>query len=178
MKTLDNIQILEQLRLGNRKAFELIFKEYYKLLNMEAFYILQDEMEAEDTVQGFFVDFWERRLYKNIDTSLKAYLRVAIRNRCLKRIEKRAIIQKKLTDYQYTLTEIEETDTELSEPQICLEKIAANLPMQRLQAFTLVHYENKKYKDAAFEMGISINSLKTHLKLAVKGLRELLKEHK
>jgi DNA-directed RNA polymerase specialized sigma24 family protein len=63
-------------------------------------------------------------------------------------------------------------------PEIYPEKILADLSMQRMQAFTLVHYENKKYKDAALEMGISINSLKTHLKLAIKTLKAGLKSAK
>jgi RNA polymerase sigma-70 factor (ECF subfamily) len=45
------------------------------------------------------------------------------------------------------------------------------LPAQRFKAFNLVHMEDKKYHEAAKEMGISVNSLKSHLKLAVKFLR-------
>jgi RNA polymerase sigma-70 factor (ECF subfamily) len=178
MEILDDIQIVEQLRLGNQEAFETLFKKYYKLLNVSAFYILRDEMEAEDTVQGLFLDFWEKQLYKNINSSLRAYLKTAIRNRCLKRVEKGTIIQKKLIDYQYTLTEIETTESEQPAPEIFTDKILSDLSIQRLQAFTLVHYQNKKYKDAAVEMGISINSFKTHLKLAVKTLKEGLKNAK
>jgi len=177
MEILNDTQIIEQLKKGNRETFEVLFKKYYKLLNVSAFYILRDEMEAEDTVQGFFVDFWERQLYKNIDSSLKAYLCIAIRNRCLKKVEKESVAQKKLVDYQYTLSEIEEEE-EVSVPQIYPDKVLADLSIQRMQAFTLVHYQNKKYKDAALEMGISINSLKTHLKLAIKTLREGLKNVK
>lgn len=174
MEILDDNQIVEQLKQGNQEAFKLLFKKYYKLLNVSAFYILRDEMEAEDTVQNLFLDFWERQLYKNINSSLNAYLKTAIRNRCLKRVEKGTQIQKKLVDYQYTLTEIEEAE-QVPAQEIYTEKVLANLSIQRLQAFTLVHYQNKKYKEAAFEMGISINSLKTHLKLAVKTLKEGLK---
>jgi RNA polymerase sigma factor (sigma-70 family) len=174
MEILDDNQIVEQLKQGNQEAFKLLFKKYYKLLNVSAFYILRDEMEAEDTVQNLFLDFWERQLYKNINSSLSAYLKTAIRNMCLKRVEKGTQIQKKLVDYQYTLTEIEEAEQAPAQ-EIYTEKVLANLSIQRLQAFTLVHYQNKKYKEAAFEMGISINSLKTHLKLAVKTLKEGLK---
>lgn len=177
MEILNDAHIIEQLRLGNKEAFEAVFKKYYKLLNVSAFYILQDEMEAEDTVQGFFVDLWERQLYTNINSSLKAYLTTAIRNRCLKKVESESRTQKKLIDYKYTLTEIEEEE-ETPVPEIYPEKILADLSMQRMQAFTLVHYENKKYKDAALEMGISINSLKTHLKLAIKTLKAGLKSAK
>jgi RNA polymerase sigma factor (sigma-70 family) len=177
MEILNDTQIIEQLKTGNWEALEVLFKKYYKLLNVSAFYILRDEMEAEDLVQTFFVDFWERQLYKNINSSLKAYLCIAIKNRCLKKVEKESVAQKKLADYQYTLSGIEEQD-EVVVPEIYPDKILANLSVQRMQAFTLVHYQNKKYKDAALEMGISINSLKTHLKLAIKTLREGFKSVK
>ena len=52
--------------------------------------------------------------------------------------------------------------------------IMKDLPVQRSTAFSLVYLENKKYKEAADEMGISINSVKTHLKLAVKVLQQKL----
>jgi RNA polymerase sigma-70 factor (ECF subfamily) len=174
MKILNDAQIMELLVMGNKEALELLFKKYYKLLTISAFYILKDEMEAEDMVQAFFVDFWERQLFNNINSSLKAYLTTAIRNRCLKEIEKEAVRQKKLADYQYTISEIEE-EQEVICGEINVEKILADLSVQRFQAVTLVHYQNKKYKEAAYEMGISVNSLKTHLKLAFKTMRDGVK---
>jgi DNA-directed RNA polymerase specialized sigma24 family protein len=57
MEILNDAHIIEQLRLGNKEAFEAVFKKYYKLLNVSAFYILQDEMEAEDIVQVFLLIF-------------------------------------------------------------------------------------------------------------------------
>jgi RNA polymerase sigma-70 factor (ECF subfamily) len=174
MKILNDTQIMELLKTGNKDALELLFKKYYKLLIVSAFYILKDEMEAEDTVQAFFVDLWERQLFHNINSSLKAYLTTAVRNRCLKKVEKETLLQKRIANYQYTISEIEE-EQEVPEQEINVEKMLANLSIQRLQAVTLVHYQKKRYKEAAFEMGISINSLKTHLKLAIKTLREGLK---
>lgn len=174
MKILNDAQLMELLVMGNKEALELLFKKYYKLLTISAFYILKNEMEAEDMVQAFFVDFWERRLFNNINSSLKAYLTTAIRNRCLKEIEKEALRQKRLADYQYTISELEE-EQEVICGEINVDKILADLSVQRFQAVTLVHYQNKKYKEAAYEMGISVNSLKTHLKLAFKTMRDGVK---
>src|SRR5690606_140738 len=46
------------------------------------------------------------------------------------------------------------------------------LPKQRQVALQMVYFEKKKYQEAASLMGISINSLKTHLKIGIKNLRE------
>ena len=55
-----------------------------------------------------------------------------------------------------------------------LDLIFNQLPVQRRKAFKLVYLEDKKYKEAAEEMGVSVNSIKTHLKLAVKALQQKL----
>lgn len=180
MKIQGDSQLLEQLKGGSLAAFEQLFKQYYKLLNIYAFYILQDEMEAEDLVQSFFIDFWEKQLFQNINSSIKAYLKTAIHNRCLKILDKKKVSQKRISGYLYTLTEteIEENVEENPERETLINKILVDMPNQRLQAFTLVHLKNKKYKEASQEMGISVNSLKTHLKLAVKVLKHRLTEFK
>jgi RNA polymerase sigma-70 factor (ECF subfamily) len=63
-------------------------------------------------------------------------------------------------------------DMECKEENANIRSLLKELPVQRLEAFNLVYIENKKYQQAAGEMGISINSIKTHLKLAVKTLRK------
>ena len=46
------------------------------------------------------------------------------------------------------------------------------LPKQELSAVQAVILENKKYKEAAEELNISVNTLKTHLSRALKRLRK------
>lgn len=168
--------ILSKIKLGDIKAYEVLFKRFYKLLTIHAFYILDDEMEAEDVVQLLFSEIWERKLYNNIHSSVKSYLQMAVKNRCLKILQKRNTSRKHLEQYTYANIEAEEEyQYEEYENYGDLRKFLEDLPKQRKQAFQLVHIHEKKYKDAAEEMGISINSVKTHLKLAVKELQKKIK---
>lgn len=167
--------ILKQLKSGNTSAYKYLFEKYYTLLSAHALYLLGDEMEAEDTVQNLFIEIWDRKLYTYINSSLKSYLQKAIHNRCLNIIQKRKVVQRKLDQYVYTLNEIAEINLpERYVAENSLTLILDALPSQQYLAFNLVHLEDRKYKDAAEEMGISINSLKTHLKLAVRGLKKRL----
>lgn len=52
-----------------------------------------------------------------------------------------------------------------------LEKLK-KLPPQELEVIRAVVMENKKYKEAAEELHISVNTLKTHLSRALKRLRK------
>ena len=61
----------------------------------------------------------------------------------------------------------------LTRNKLLLEKLQ-KLPHQELQVVRAVIMENKKYKEAAEELHISVNTLKTHL---TRALRQLRKEY-
>lgn len=164
--------LLQQLKQGDIAAYESLFKKYYKLLNVEAYLLLEDRMEAEDQVQLLFIELWNKKVHLNIQTSLKGYLRKAIRNRCLNTIEKWKLEEKRFNNRFDVNSDRTEPDwMERIEMENEFNSLLETLPPQRLQAFYLVYMDKKRYKDAAEEMGITINSIKTHLKLAVKDLR-------
>lgn len=173
MNNNDDKLLLHQLREGDIKAYEQLFKKYYKSLTVDAYYLLKDETEAEDQVQSLFIEIWDKQLYHNITYSVKSYLHTAIRNKCLSFIEKGKNEHKRFHAYVNTLAdEINENVVENKETENRLNLILNELPIQRLRAFSLVYLEDKKYKEAAEEMGITINSVKTHLKLALKILQK------
>lgn len=173
----EQLQLLIDFQSGREAAFEQVFKLYYKPLRMQAFLILKNEEEAEDQVQQLFLDIWNKQLYRNVQQSLKPYLHTAIRNRCFN-YRTKASQENKLW-HEYTrhpdLIVSEESNEQPMQPSYLLAALK-ELPVQRFKAFTLVHMEDKKYQEAAEEMGISINSLKSHLKLAVKFLRMRLQK--
>ena len=172
----DLIQLLHDFQTGQEAAFEQVFKLFYKPLRMQAFLILKNEEEADDQVQQLFLDIWNKQLYRNVQQSLKAYLHTAIRNRCFNFLTKVSQENKKWHEYAgYAASAIPEDDKEPSLQPYLLAALN-ELPAQRFRAFNLVHLEDKKYHEAASEMGISINSLKSHLKLGVKFLRMRLQK--
>lgn len=173
MENNQDTDLLARLRNADMNAYEQIFRKYYKTLNVQAFYLLKDEMEAEDIVQVLFIEIWDRKLYQNINSSLKGYLQTAIHHKCLDVLEKKKNQQQRLDSYRVLMKEKEDYYLpDHSESFNNVQQVIDDLPMQRSQAFNLVYIEGKKYKEAATEMGITINSLKTHLKLAVKVLRK------
>jgi RNA polymerase sigma-70 factor (ECF subfamily) len=167
----ESIQLLHDFQLGHADAFEQVFKLFYKQLRIEAFLILNNEKDAEDQVQQLFLDIWNRQLYRNIQQSLKAYLHTAVRNKCLNHLAKTSHAHKVANKYAEIQYELVEEEGQVNELPPYLQRALGELPVQRLQAFKLVYMEDHQYREAAKEMGISINSLKSHLKLALKFLR-------
>ena len=177
--------ILALLKTGNTgDAFEFIFKKYYRLMWTKAYLGTGDATDADDLVQSVLSSIWERALYHNINGSLKSYLLVSVRNqvndyhkvkhRAMKRIERYAELVDR--DYVFESREPDMEDRWRAQEQLYrqLRELLEELPAQRQRAFTLVYMQQKKYHEVADNMGISVNSLKTHLKIAVKTLRNKL----
>nr|WP_290638593.1 sigma-70 family RNA polymerase sigma factor [Labilibaculum sp.] len=57
-----------------------------------------------------------------------------------------------------------------------MNKAIAELPEQSRKVVVCVMVQNMKYQEAADELGVSINTVKTNLKRGVLKLREVLKD--
>ena len=77
-----------------------------------------------------------------------------------------------LYDTEIDITESITDEEELREKERKIREELEKLPKQELSAVQAVILENKKYKEAAEELNISVNTLKTHLSRALKRLRK------
>ena len=75
--------ILEELRKGNERAFDFIFREYYKPLSQFSYSIVKEQTAAESIVQDVFIKLWERRETIENVTNLLSYMMVMVRNQCI-----------------------------------------------------------------------------------------------
>ncbi|MCO4294567.1 RNA polymerase sigma-70 factor [Solitalea sp. MAHUQ-68] len=170
---MDDILILEQLEADEAKGFKILFDKYYKSLCLQAFILLDNSEEAEDVVQTFFLKLWQEKQYLQIETSLKSYLKSAIRNTCLNKIKQRKTYSEGSMEDAYLIAD-ENSDNGLEdkELQIQVENALNSLPEQCRNIFITVTLENKKYQEAADQFGVSINTVKTQLKRAFSKMRE------
>lgn len=175
MLELDDNDLLFLFQNDPVKAYEILFKKYYKILCLQAVFFLRDESQAEDLVLELFTEIWDKKIYKKIGTSFKSYLYRAVRNKCINAAKKNKLSRVNLEKYMVSCSRKREgISIERKELEANINVALKEFPDQRLKAFTLVYLDNKKYQQAADEMGLSINSVKTHLKLALKTLREKL----
>ncbi|WP_017258850.1 RNA polymerase sigma factor [Pedobacter arcticus] len=167
-------ELLKQLKSGNSKAYDQIFLKYYKVLCVNAYFFLKDYQASKDLVQIFFLEIWEKKLYLNLEGEIKGYLYRSVQNRCLNSLRKEESEQRKrIGFYEIYSNEDHTLDNNITESLYNrLANALQQLPKQRQVALQMVYFEKKKYQEAANVMGISINSLKTHLKIGIKNLRE------
>jgi len=179
MDNLGEDDLFSALKRGDLVAYEHVFKQHYKSLVVEAYYLLRDEAEAEDQVQQFFFEAYSAKTLAFVRASVKAYLHTSIRNRCLNLLAKRKVENGRKEQYfqaetaQQSCADTTLENRELSEK---MELAINKLPHRRLQALKLVYFEERKYQEAADILGISVNSIKTHLRLALEALRKDFKK--
>jgi RNA polymerase sigma-70 factor (ECF subfamily) len=136
---------------------------------------------AEDIVQDVFLKIWEVK--KNINPSLnfQAYLYTISRNmifRAIKRIANDRNLRDQVTDE--TIKVQDEDITSILQWQHYaewLKEAIDNLPPQRKRVFRLCREQGKTYQQAAEELGISRLTVKEHMMLAVRSIKQYLYQH-
>jgi RNA polymerase sigma-70 factor (ECF subfamily) len=174
----DDALILELLQNGDSTGYRALFDKYYKMLCIQAFFLLKNESESEDLVQDIFIKFWQERKFDAVQQSLGSYLSVAVKNRALNVLKKKGRDEQKEKDYtiQAALTE-QLNPLEIKELTNKVGAAVDKLPEQCRQIFELVFIEGKKYQEAADITGVSINTVKTQLQRAFSKLRESLRDY-
>ena len=164
---------------GNIEAFENLFHAYYANLCYFATGFIQDDETAEEIVQDLFVKLWERRAQLSVDTSVKNYLYRAVKNQCLNHIKhnniKTAHLQNIHLNYE---AQIQPDELFLAnELAKKIEESIQSLPEKRREIFRLSREEGLKYQEIAKKLHISLKTVEAQMGLAIKTLREKLKNH-
>jgi len=183
MEYLDQ-QLINGIKAGDVVAFEELYKQYYIFLCFIAEHIVRNPSDAEEIVSDVFVKLWNIREKINITTSIKAYLVKAVLNTSINYIE-RSKISNKLTDslsnsdYELLAWDSDYPLGQLYEKEIMniLDQGISKLPDACRQIFILSRNEDMKYSDIADKLGISVNTVKTQMKIALARLRETLKDY-
>ena len=179
-----NQQLINSIKQGDIATFETLYKKYYIFLCLIAEHIVRNPSDAEEIVTDVFVKIWNIREKINITSSIKAYLVKAVHNTSINFLERNKI-SNKLTDslnnsdYKILAWDSDYPLGQLYEKEIMniLEHGISALPDACQQIFILSRNENMKYIEIADKLGISINTVKTQMKIALARLRETLKDY-
>ncbi len=174
----DDRELYQKLKIGDEKAFETLFHKYYASLCLYANQFLQDDDKSEEIVQDTFVKIWTKRKEISIDSSVKHYLFRTIRNQCINAIQHLKIRQK------HAQKVLDDTKPETGSAYFMeiglAEKIEASidsLPKKRQEIFRLSREEGLKYREIAEQLNISVKTVEAQMGLALKQLREMLKDY-
>lgn len=178
---------IQRLKNGDENAYGSLYQQHYALLCHFATFYLHDKFTAETVVEDVIFHLWTNRDNLTINTSLRNYLTRAVRNKCLdylklKRTQSEQAMSTLSDGLNYYIDSQMATDSpfgallskELEEE---ISNAINSLPKECQTVFLKSRMENKKNQEIADELGISINTVKYHLKNALKFLRERLEKY-
>ena len=171
--------LLHRLKAGDEAAWRQVFSEHWLGMCYLALQYLSDEQLARSAASDVMTHLWEIRDSLNIKQSLRSYLLQAVRHRCLdilgsktSRAEKTALaidecLQTEMRSEDHPLNLLLEKELEAS-----VIRVVDNLPPQTRKVFLKSRSEGLTYPQIAEQLGISVNTVRYHMKLAFNILRE------
>ncbi len=165
------------------ETFEKLYEKYYVYLCMVALHIVRNRDDAEEIVSDVFVKLWNSADRLKEIRSIKAYLIRAVHNASLNYIERNrkyglteSIHARDINilswDGDYPLGKLYEKEL-LDVIRNCIEK----LPDSCREIFLLSRDTDLKYIEISDRLGISVNTVKAQMKIALARIRETVSKY-
>ncbi len=170
--------LLEELKRGNKAAFTLLFRRYYRDLVIFAGNFLHDKGRCEDIIQNAFLKLWYHREEFVIDSSFRSFMLRSVQNSCLDELRHRKVVREH-ESFSESADINENLDTEnyilYSDLKSSLDEALKKLPDVCREAFELNRFEGLKYKEIAGRLNVSERTVEVRIGKAIGLLRHYLK---
>jgi RNA polymerase sigma-70 factor (ECF subfamily) len=165
-----------KIRSGDKQAFRVFFDEYYSSLCLYAHSLVNNLELSQDLVSECFVRLWERKEVIHIESSLKNYLLLSVRNSVYSYLRSPESRKADLNSIIERLenTPVEEYNLEKDETIFKVSKLIEELPEQRKKILEMAAFQGKSYREIAETLGISVNTVNTQMSRAYRFLRDRL----
>ena len=126
------------------------------------------------------MNFWQKRKTLSILGKVKAYLLVAVKNRCLNYLKSKFARQEfvEATDYNLEVVYREEAVDEANELKAAIDQAIAALPEKCRHIFLLSRRAGMSYQEIAEELAISKKTVEVQMGIALKRLRAWVDNYK
>ena len=159
------------LHLGEMRAFEAIYKRYWRRLFIAAYQRIGSHESCEELVQDIFTGLWNNRGKVQIQC-LQVYLHTAVRYRVIDFIHREMIRKAAMGQREPVISDnCTEEDVLLDDLNGALQKEISKLPTRCQLVFKLSRENNLSIKQVAHELGISEKTVENQLTKALKLLR-------
>lgn len=171
----DEDRLFRELQEGSWKAFQAFFDAYSERLYLYASGFLCDQEEARDIVQDTFIYLWENRKEITYTGNLYSYLLRSVKNSCIDYKLHQKVKEKYVREVELLQEEAEEELVDnFEELYGRLQDIIDTLPPKCKEIFILGCVEGYSYKEVATQLAVSVNTVKTQIKVAYKKIKSEL----
>jgi len=170
---------LEDVRKGDERAFEILFKKYYLQLTRFAWRHVNSQAIAEELVQDLLATLWENRGewdMKN-EKTIRSYLYKSVKNMSLNYIKHQKIKDKFDSEWveDKEKSKFDSRDTHREEEiREAIFRAVEELPSRSKMTYKLHRYDGLTYDEIAEVMDVSVKTVESQMSRALQMLRERL----
>lgn len=152
--------------------FQGLFEEHFRTVFLRAASFVRDPDVAKDLAHDVFSSVWEHRKTIDFQEPIAPYLSRLIHNRCLNYL-RRQRTEQHFRNLQNASPEEEPFGSVAEEGELVYAIIRRidSLPPRCSEVMRRCFLENKKYKEVASELNISVNTVKEHVSRGLQLLR-------
>ena len=167
----------EQIRKDNRLAFSNLFETYYEPLCEYAYSYVKHEERMEDIVQEVFVRLWEKRKRWEPKVAVRAYLYRSVYQQVINNYQKKRF---EVTTHEDSMDQIADDrvspleNLHYKEHDEVFQQTIKLLPERRREILELKLVHGLSYKEISMVLNISVNTVDTQIRQALKFLRKNL----
>lgn len=173
VETEKDADILKDIAAGSSKAFRALYSQWEPTLSSFIFQVTRSKVITAEIVQDVFLKIWMTRESLVEVKDFKAYLFVISKNRAINALKKSLAdlerIKKYASEVPFNEQPVEDDDAQLHFSLI--DEAIDQLSPRQKEIFLLHRHERYSYREIAEQLGIGKESVKTHLSLAIKSIK-------
>lgn len=165
--------LIARLQDGSEEAFDAVFRRYYAHLVHAAETLLHDRDAAEEVTQEVLLELWRRRSVTTVNTTLRAYLHRAVRNRALNLLRHQEIVRRAQPLFAHMRGSAAPADESAiqHEIRVALSRALESLPPRCREVFELSRFHGLRYAEVASALGISVKTVEVQMGKALRAVR-------
>ncbi|MDN3657149.1 RNA polymerase sigma-70 factor [Ferruginibacter paludis] len=163
---------------GNEAAFVELFYLYRHKLYSYILKITARPELAQDMVQDVFLKLWKNKCQLDTIENFNAFIFTVAQNQVVnyfRRMNNETLMLSKMQDRRQGFERCTEERISHNEVQQSINEVLKRLPAQQHLVFKLSREQGLKQDEIAMALKISPNTVKNHLALAIKTIREYLR---
>ncbi len=173
VETEKETEILKDIAAGSSKAFRALYAQWEPTLSSFIFQVTRSKVITAEIVQDVFLKIWMTRESLVEVKDFKAYLFVISKNRAINALKKSLADLERMKKYasEVSFNEQPEDEDDAQLHLSLIDEAIDQLSPRQKEIFLLHRHERYSYREIAEQLGIGKESVKTHLSIAIKSIK-------
>lgn len=170
-------QLLQSTASGDQLAFHQLVDLHWSRVYYNTVRLVRSTQTAQEITQDIFLKIWKQRARLTEVQNFTAYINVAGRNQVISAMRKKLAETDSFPDELVEDKPAPDQQLQYKETHRLVMNGVACLPPQQQLTFTMSRMEGLSHEEIARTLGLSKNTVKGHIVLALNFLRTYLRQH-